>query len=547
MATEVTVTGTVTLAGEPAVGQIIFAMPGPVYDAAGNEVAGQVAYRQVLTAGAFSIPLPASNDPLLVPAEWTYDVDIALSGNKHIRGAILVDIANALTGQEFAGTFEPGAGSADPALYVRRGGDIMTGPLTLAGAPTAALHAATKAYVDASIGPGSGVASVFGRTGAVVAATNDYSVAQINGLTTQLAAKADLVAGKLSTSQIPDLAISAYLGAAANQSAMLALVGQAGDWCVRTDLSTTWVITGADPTQLSSWTQLSYPTAPVTSVAGKAGAVLLVKGDVGLGNVDNTSDLDKPISTLTQAAINAKMTTATYDTDADGVVNAASQLRRTVYFQGGVTLGDPVYASGINGAQIMVNKAQASSPSSMPAIGLAAATYSGGATGEIITWGALGGMNTGSFSAGDLLYVAAAGGLTNVRPAHGQFVAYVMRAGGGDGVVGVAPQAPYNRIITLTDAATIATNAGQSDSFRVTLGGSRTLGNPTNARDDQMIRFEVIQDGTGGHTLALDSKFNDPNGYYTGVDTAIGKRSHIGVRYNATADKFDVLAFVKGY
>jgi hypothetical protein len=34
-------------------------------------------------------------------------------------------------------------------------------------------------------------------------------------------------------------------------------------------------------------------------------AKTLAKGDVGLGNVDNTSDLDKPISTATQAAIDA--------------------------------------------------------------------------------------------------------------------------------------------------------------------------------------------------------------------------------------------------
>lgn len=44
----------------------------------------------------------------------------------------------------------------------------------------------------------------------------------------------------------------------------------------------------------------------VTSVAGKTGVVTLVKGDVGLGNVDNTSDLSKPISTATQAALDAK-------------------------------------------------------------------------------------------------------------------------------------------------------------------------------------------------------------------------------------------------
>ena len=44
----------------------------------------------------------------------------------------------------------------------------------------------------------------------------------------------------------------------------------------------------------------------VDSVAGKTGVVTLVKGDVGLGNVDNTSDANKPISTATQTALNLK-------------------------------------------------------------------------------------------------------------------------------------------------------------------------------------------------------------------------------------------------
>lgn len=48
----------------------------------------------------------------------------------------------------------------------------------------------------------------------------------------------------------------------------------------------------------------------VTSVAGKTGAVTLVKGDVGLGNVDNTSDANKPISTATQTALNGKVNTS---------------------------------------------------------------------------------------------------------------------------------------------------------------------------------------------------------------------------------------------
>lgn len=63
-------------------------------------------------------------------------------------------------------------------------------------------------------------------------------------------------------------------------------------------------------TQLAS-TVSDFNTAasaadPVQSVSGKTGIVTLVKGDVGLGNVDNTSDLNKPISTSTQAALNLK-------------------------------------------------------------------------------------------------------------------------------------------------------------------------------------------------------------------------------------------------
>lgn len=44
----------------------------------------------------------------------------------------------------------------------------------------------------------------------------------------------------------------------------------------------------------------------VQSVAGKTGAVTLSKSDVGLNNVDNTNDANKPVSTATQNALNLK-------------------------------------------------------------------------------------------------------------------------------------------------------------------------------------------------------------------------------------------------
>lgn len=47
---------------------------------------------------------------------------------------------------------------------------------------------------------------------------------------------------------------------------------------------------------------------PVQSVAGRTGTVILTKVDVGLTNVDNTLDVNKPVSTAQQTAIDLKMT-----------------------------------------------------------------------------------------------------------------------------------------------------------------------------------------------------------------------------------------------
>lgn len=59
---------------------------------------------------------------------------------------------------------------------------------------------------------------------------------------------------------------------------------------------------------------ITAASAPVQSVAGRSGVVILTKADVGLGNVDNTSDANKPVSTATQTALNAKQGTLTLTT-----------------------------------------------------------------------------------------------------------------------------------------------------------------------------------------------------------------------------------------
>lgn len=84
---------------------------------------------------------------------------------------------------------------------------------------------------------------------------------------------------------------------------------------------------------------------------------------------------------------------------------------------------------------------------------------------------------------------------------------------------------------TLTDAATIATNATTGTEFAVTLGGNRTMGAPTNASIGQEITYLVIQDGTGGRTLAWNAVFKVS---WSDTGNTAGKRSTISFSYDGT-------------
>lgn len=82
----------------------------------------------------------------------------------------------------------------------------------------------------------------------------------------------------------------------------------------KSKLDSTEVFTSAEKTKLSV-IEAGAQVNTVTSVSGRTGAITLTKGDVGLNNVDNTSDLNKPVSDATQAALNGKEATLTPGTN----------------------------------------------------------------------------------------------------------------------------------------------------------------------------------------------------------------------------------------
>lgn len=69
----------------------------------------------------------------------------------------------------------------------------------------------------------------------------------------------------------------------------------------------------------------------------------------------------------------------------------------------------------------------------------------------------------------------------------------------------------YMSIDALTDAATIAVDMSVGNNFSVTLGGNRTLGNPTNLTAGQSGVIFITQDATGSRTLAYSSFWDFPS------------------------------------
>ena len=66
---------------------------------------------------------------------------------------------------------------------------------------------------------------------------------------------------------------------------------------------------------------------------------------------------------------------------------------------------------------------------------------------------------------------------------------------------GSAPSA----IVTLTDGATITPDFDTGNIFTVTLGGNRTMANPSNLVAGQSGSIFIVQDGTGSRTLTYGS------------------------------------------
>jgi len=89
---------------------------------------------------------------------------------------------------------------------------------------------------------------------------------------------------------------------------------------------------------------------------------------------------------------------------------------------------------------------------------------------------------------------------------------------------------------TLTDGATITPDFDANQNFSVTLGGNRTLANPSNIDAGQTGSIFVVQDGTGSRTLSFGSYWKFAGGTAPTLSTAAGAVDRIDyIVYTTTA------------
>jgi hypothetical protein len=438
---------------------------------------------------------------------------------------------------------------------------------------------------------------------------------------------------KIPSAQLPALAITTT-AVAASQAAQLAVSAQSGDVVVRTDLNKSYIHNGGSAGTMADWQELLTPTSAVTSVNGFTGAVTLAKSDIGLANVDNTTDANKPVSTAQQTALNAKLNSSavsayglTLIDDADasaaritlGLGTLATQSGTFSGSSSGTNTGDetsgtittklgytPTSVNGLTGIQSVSafktglslvkadvglgsvdNTSDANKPISTATqtalnakqpladnlTDIAALTKAGNA-GKVIkvnaggtafelatdvsggagtAWGNITGTLTdqtdlNSALAGKqpldatLTALAALNGTAGVVEQTGvdtfthRLIGItngtdLLTKAGADGLysasghthpsasnaeiwTGAASTAltPANIFTsaaeqTLTDGATITINGNTGLNFKVTLAGNRTLANPTNMKSGQSGIISITQDATGSRTLAYGSNW----------------------------------------
>lgn len=349
----------VYLNGAPAAGFVQFAGKIVAVSDSTNTIIMPATITATLDAnGQFEVNLPATNDPNIQPNGFTYTVTEQLSGGYGRTYDIDVPLEAVGSGVDLSEIAPVSPANGSPTAFVtltayeelsqrvstledNSGAAGVTSVNTRTGAVTLTKTDVGLSNVDNTSDANKPVSTAQQTAlDGKAAAIHTHAQSDVTGLTTALSGKqASLPAGTASqflrgsdktfvavsksdvglanvdntsdTSKPVSSAQQTALDGKVDKSVVTTkgdiLAATAASTIARLGLGTNGQVLTVDTTTATGmkWAALVGGNA-VTSVAGRTGDVVLTKTDVGLSNVDNTSDANKPVSTAQQTALNAK-------------------------------------------------------------------------------------------------------------------------------------------------------------------------------------------------------------------------------------------------
>lgn len=244
--------------------------------------------------------------------------------------------------------------------------------------------------------------------------------------------------------------------------------------------------------------------------------------------------------------------------DQDGLSIQLSQIQTVRLYAkndsgGTLTCGQAVYVSGANGTNILITKAKADTEAtSSKTLGLVedASVASNGFC-WVVTEGLLSNVNTGSYTAGNALWLSpsTAGGITTTKPSapdHMVFIGYVVRANANVGEIYVKPQNGFELkeihdvqiTTTPSDGQVLAYEAATALWKPTTVSGSggSVSSSSTTVADNSVVRF----DGTGGTVIQTSVvTIDDTTGNINGPNDINAKNNVTSANINVRSTTYD--------
>jgi len=317
--------------------------------------------------------------------------------------------------------------------------------------------------------------------------------------------------------------------------------------------------------------------APATNAAGTVTskvtlmgiASLATKQTVGLGNVDNTSDANKPVSNAMQTALNAIQ--AITGTQGIQGITGSQGTQGITGSQGTQGITGSQGTQGITGSQgtqgITGSQGTQGITGSQGTQGIQGITGSQGTQGSQGIQGITGSQGiqgvqgtegsqgiqgiTGSQGIQGVQGTEGSQGIQGITGSQGiQGITGSQGVTGSQGIQGIQGIAVATNVIAASIVSSIVdTDASAGAIFDVTATENFTLANPTNPTDGKSIRWRIKQDATGGREITLGTQFKIPSSAnpILLLSTAANATDLLAATYCHSRVEWDIIAFVKGY